>query len=271
MAKVDCTIETDICKKHQITGFPSMRVYRKGHDEIYTHGLKDHEAYVGHRTKDALIEFVESLVPSAGNPRSRHANLKTLSKHNGCNLAGFVLVKKVPGTLHFLAKSAGHSFEHDWINMTHHVHFFYFGVRPSPNRYRHLQKMHPLGLPKDWADKLQSKNFLSMAPQSTHEHFMQAVRTTIQSGSGFKRMDFDAYEYTVHSHSYLSESIPTAKFSYDLSPIQVVVREEERQWYTFLTSTCAIVGGVFTVAGILDAMVYKGVQLATKRDLGKLS
>lgn len=57
--------------------------------------------------------------------------------------------------------------------MTHHVHYFYFGIRPSPNRYRHLQKLHPLGLQKDWADKLQSKNFMSMAPQSTHEHFMQ--------------------------------------------------------------------------------------------------
>lgn len=99
----------------------------------------------------------------------------------------------------------------------------------------------------------------------------QAVLTTIETGAGSEHKDFDAYEYTVHSHSYLSESIPTAKFSYDLSPIQIVVREEERQWYTFITSTCAIVGGVFTVAGILDAMVYKGVQLATKRNIGKLS
>ncbi len=28
--------------------------------------------------------------------------------------AGFVLVKKVPGTLHFTARADGHSFEHDW-------------------------------------------------------------------------------------------------------------------------------------------------------------
>lgn len=36
---------------------------------------------------------------------------------------------------------------------------------------------------------------------------------------------------------------------------QVIVREKPRQWYHFLTTTCAIIGGVFTVAGILDALL----------------
>ena len=32
---------------------------------------------------------------------------------------------------------------------------------------------------------------------------------------------YDAYEYTVHSHQYTTEDIPAARFSYELSPIQV--------------------------------------------------
>lgn len=48
--------------------------------------------------------------------------------------AGFVLVKKVPGTLHFLAKSPGHSFDFMNMNMTHVVHQWYFGNKPSPRR-----------------------------------------------------------------------------------------------------------------------------------------
>lgn len=48
--------------------------------------------------------------------------------------AGFVLVKKVPGTLHFLAKSPGHSFDFMNMNMTHIVHQWYFGNKPSPRR-----------------------------------------------------------------------------------------------------------------------------------------
>jgi len=38
----------------------------------------------------------------------------------------------------------------------------------------------------------------------------------------------------------------------------------------FLTSVCAIVGGIFTVAGIVDAFIYHGHQAIKKKvDLGK--
>lgn len=53
--------------------------------------------------------------------------------------AGFVLVKKVPGTLHFAARSEGHSFDHAWMNMTHVVHSFYYGSRPTVKKYFQLQ------------------------------------------------------------------------------------------------------------------------------------
>lgn len=39
----------------------------------------------------------------------------------------------------------------------------------------------------------------------------------------------------------------------------LVIHSERRQSLAhFLTSTCAIVGGVLTVAGLLDSMVYAG-------------
>ena len=81
--------------------------------------------------------------------------------------------------------------------------------------------------------------------------------------------DYDAYEYTMHSHTYVTDGIPAAKFSHDMSPIQIVVREEPRRWYHFLTMTCAIIGGVFTVAGILDALLHSTLRLARTLDLGK--
>lgn len=43
-------------------------------------------------------------------------------------------MKKVPGTMHFLAKSPGHSFDFTAMNMTHIVHHMYFGEKPSPRR-----------------------------------------------------------------------------------------------------------------------------------------
>lgn len=57
-----------------------------------------------------------------------------MAKTSGCALSGFVLVKKVPGALHFLAKSPGHSFDHGAMNMSHVVNYLYFGNKPSPRR-----------------------------------------------------------------------------------------------------------------------------------------
>ena len=49
----------------------------------------------------------------------------------------------------------------------------------------------------------------------------------------------------------------TCTFSYDLSPMAVVVTSKGRRWYDFLTSLCAIIGGTFTVVGLLDTFLHK--------------
>ena len=69
-----------------------------------------------------------------------------MAKTSGCALSGFVLVKKVPGALHFLAKSPGHSFDYEAMNMSHVVNYLYFGNKPSPRR----QQVGPFKLSPRW-------------------------------------------------------------------------------------------------------------------------
>ena len=66
--QVNCVAEQFLCRDNQIMGFPSIRVFRKGRDEITVHGMRDHESYRGDRTTQALLDFADSLVPSAGQP-----------------------------------------------------------------------------------------------------------------------------------------------------------------------------------------------------------
>ena len=54
--------------------------------------------------------------------------------------------------------------------------------------------------------------------------------------------------------------------------LQVRYNEERTSFLHFVTSVCAIVGGVFTVSGIIDAFIYHGQQVVRKKiDLGKFS
>ena len=51
-----------------------------------------------------------------------------------------------------------------------------------------------------------------------------------------------------------------------------MISETSSSFLHFLTSVCAIVGGVFTVSGIVDAFIYQGEKIIRKKlELGKLS
>ena len=68
--------------------------------------------------------MVLKKVPSIYHDPLMCRGVTRIAKTTGCALSGFVLVKKVPGTLHFLAKSASHSFDHGGLNMSHVVNYW---------------------------------------------------------------------------------------------------------------------------------------------------
>lgn len=59
-------------------------------------------------------------------------------------------------------------------------------------------------------------------------------------------------------------------FMYDLSPMMVQLTESRRSLAHFLTGVCAIIGGVFTVAGMVDSMLYHSQRALKKKiEIGK--
>ena len=102
----------------------------------------------------------------------------------------------------------------------------------------------------------------------THEHYLKVVGTT------FKYLNvgtLQTYKYTTHSAVYHSlTAMPQIKFHYDLSPMNVVVTEKYKPFYQFVTNLFAIIGGVFTVFGLMDSFVYNTHNLIKKKlQIGK--
>ena len=59
--------------------------------------------------------------------------------------------------------------------------------------------------------------------------------------------------------------IPGVFFSYDISPMKVINREERTKSFAgFLTGICAVIGGTLTVAAAIDRGVYEGASRIKK-------
>jgi hypothetical protein len=67
-----------------------------------------------------------------------------------------------------------------------------------------------------------------------------------------------------------TDSLSGLFMSYEISPMVVRYVETKKSITHFLTSVCAIVGGIFTVAGLLDAFIYNAEKTWRRKvDLGK--
>lgn len=60
-------------------------------------------------------------------------------------------------------------------------------------------------------------------------------------------------------------------FNYELSPITVQFFQDKENFFEFLVHICAIIGGIFTIAGIVDSLIHRSVSLIFKQRIGKLS
>lgn len=186
--------------------------------------------------------------------------LKVPYEEHGCRFESNFLINKVPGNFHVSTHSARQQPESP--DMSHIVHKVRFGmelesgkdVKGSFNPLENVDKTH--------AD-----------PIATHDYILRVVPTVYEDISGNIRYPFQ-YTYSqreVIQYHHGGRALPAIWFRYELSPITVRYKERRKPFYTFLTTICAIIGGTFTVAGILDSFVFTAAEIFKKAELGKLS
>ncbi|EOA40266.1 hypothetical protein CARUB_v10008994mg [Capsella rubella] len=281
LGSVDCTKESTLCKSNHIQGYPSIRIFRKGSDLRDDHGHHDHESYYGDRDTDSLVKMVEELLKPIkkedhklaldGKSENAASTVKKAPVSGGCRIEGYVRAKKVPGELVISAHSGAHSFDASQMNMSHIVTHLTFGTMVSERLWTDMKRLLPyLGQSHD---RLNGKSFINqrqLDANVTIEHYLQIVKTEVISRRfGREHSLIEEYEYTAHSNVAHSYHYPEAKFHFELSPMQVLISENPKSFSHFITNVCAIIGGVFTVAGILDSIFQNTVRLVKKIELGK--
>ncbi|KAJ7069672.1 Sec1 family-domain-containing protein [Mycena amicta] len=216
--------------------------------------------------------------------------------NEGCNISGRVRVNKVIGNIHL---SPGRSFQtnsrniyelvpylrddgnrHDFSHTIHHLAFE--GKLLCDDEYdiykaktgRAMKER--LGIGKNPLDGAMARTSKS---QYMFQYFLKVVSTQFRTLDG-KVINTHQYSSTqferdlkdggqgdtpqgVHIQHGVS-GVPGAFFNFEISPILVVHSDTRQSFAHFVTSTCAIIGGVLTVASLIDSILF-----ATGRALKK--
>ena len=301
IASVNCVANRNICFEHKISGYPTIRVYRKKNGKTKVDILQEYEVYKGPRGIEELIKFtvasasaafpgktnLVSVMVSAMEIEPVHDASKNkvvipfapeqhteVHSHGGCRIQGSFLSSRVPGRIEFIAFDKDVSFDLASLNMTHEILLFSFGdVEIDKGVMQYLLKYNQ-GSPEQrdinvlWEHQ---RFFAQNKEMVSYHHYVRAVSTVLKWNKSPGNLQ--VYEFAVSSNEAVGtlsqDQRPAVVFDYDLSPIQVVIREERERLLDFIVSLCAIVGGIFTVASMVDSIVFRTSELVTKVNLGK--
>ena len=183
----------------------------------------------------------------------------------GCNVFGTLEVNKVSGNVHF---APGRSFAdgdvhiHDLspfqdinFNTSHRIRHLSFGTEIPGFQ---ADAVHPL-------DNFVWKNDTSMQFQ----YFIKVVPTVHRSVGGILTTtnQFSATKNSVPLSTVTGRNLPGVFFYFDVVPLKVLITEKRRSFLEFLTSVCAIIGGIFTVSGIIESILHHGLLQKLSRNL----
>ncbi|KAL1411336.1 ER-derived vesicles protein erv46 [Vanrija albida] len=216
----------------------------------------------------------------------------------GCRVSGKLRVNKVIGNVRF---SHGATFMRNGMNLhelvpylkdKHHHDFdhiinkWHFGadipdfaqemLKPKEDKTRiKLKIKDPLtGVTREGKDP---------NTNNMYQYFVKVVSTSFQylTGDEIPTNQYSVTEYErdvrggllpgkdEHGHmtSHSNHAIPGLFINYEISPMKVIHRETRQSFAHFLTSACAIIGGVLTVASLIDSAIFSGRKhLEGKKD-----
>lgn len=295
IAKIDCVENNDVCSQQEnIRAYPTLRLFVDG--VSYSGG-----DYHGHRTVLEMVEwlyFIEEKFEKDDRVRSLHLahqaarhrlaegdasdeerkwhdkviqNKKRLhhnwvhADHPGCQMVGHLLLDRAPGNFHIQARSQNQEIAAHMTNLSHMVNELYIGDPTAKHWIEKGRSVIPEGV-KPNINPLRGNVYITTNLHESYHHYLKLITTRIE-GMRIGNRDLRSYQMLANSQLayYQKDVTPEAKFAYDLSPISVSYRFKTGRWYDYCTSIMAIVGGVFTVVGMIESSIHATVNTVKRR------
>lgn len=197
--------------------------------------------------------------------------------NEGCNIYGHLLVNKVKGNFHI---APGNAFQTSSMHI-HDLKEFVAGA-PDGHKFDLSHTIHKLKFGPDVADETESILAVTNALAGTsktatqsrvvYQYFLKIVSTELRPLDDIPTYT-NQYSVTQNDNNMKDGSaggLPGVFFNIDISSMQITYRETRKSFGSFITGVLAIVGGVFTVAGLIDRVVYRAEKAYKKKvEMGK--
>ena len=221
---------------------------------------------IGEITKSRLDKYGKILDEKKyGLQEVDYLKVKTeMINDEGCKLKGFFYVDAVPGNFLITGGYYGGAVQrlaNDGIlkyNIQHKINQINFDDFKKneiwSNFGRDISKL------SYSLNNIKKKNEMNLR---VHQYYLKIVPTKFLTYSG---KEINNYQYTYSSFAdYNINEMPSIYFRYDISPITVEYKQYKQTFLNFFINICAILGGVFTVTGIIDAIIHKSVMLLLRK------
>jgi hypothetical protein len=244
LLKMNCVDFKAICSEKGIDAYPTMRLYKA--DGTFT-------VFEGKRDEAELVRWMERTVKmkSYGWAKSHEAF------ERGCNAKGRFQVPRVPGHLELMAGGGDQTLNPRMTNVSHKVNHLSFS-HPDDGRFHRKSWS---GMPHHVLDHLCPIDGTNWATSNFHEayvHDLKVVSTVSQRG-------YTAYQFshTPRLSRLPEEVVPQAQFHYDIEPFSIHVKQQEKTWYDFCTSTMAIIGGAYVMMRFASGVSRAAIKTAS--------
>lgn len=208
----------------------------------------------------------------------------------GCRVAGYVRVNRVPGNIHLSTYSHSYLFsslyqEAQNINISHYVDHLSFGTDTDISFVKEHFAGTGIVSPLDGMRQVVEQQSTTTTTPSTrrlydsfgsgyaldsgiYEYYTKVVPTIYVP---LDRDPLHVYQFTANSNKISSQHTPSIYLRYDFSPVSVRYTETREGMSHFLVQLCAVIGGIFTIAGLFDSLLHRSiVHIARKAQVGKL-
>eukprot|EP00927_Polykrikos_kofoidii_P008428 TRINITY_DN13498_c0_g1_i2.p1 TRINITY_DN13498_c0_g1~~TRINITY_DN13498_c0_g1_i2.p1 ORF type:complete len:457 (-),score=55.33 TRINITY_DN13498_c0_g1_i2:296-1666(-) len=242
--KINCVAFGKTCQENAVRAFPTLRLYRR--DGTYEGGPAE-------RTVKGIDDWISaSITQSHGITTSHHSLFNA-----GCKVDGGLLVDRVAGHFDLQAKAFGDvSVNPAYVNMSHIVHHLAFGfpgfLNSTSKPIDALSKLHPLN----------GRSFTVSRFHEAPQHHIKTVRVLMNGHVAHSMTHTAATKKLPKDTSH----IPHARFSYEFSPVAVIVERRRKSFPNLIMSLFGIFGGTVTLLHLCSNTV-----VSVKDMLGKTS